>query len=103
MFSEWTDFGLKDTIYKLKLGWLKFTGDSPILPNFPAVKHSRHTVYCTEKTKWQSEANHKFMENPARLLTNTPLCLQPNVKAAKKSLENPLLVNYVHNYLITWL
>ena len=24
MFSEWIDFGHKDTIYKLKLGWLKF-------------------------------------------------------------------------------
>ena len=24
MFSEWIDFGHKDTIYKLKFGWLKF-------------------------------------------------------------------------------
>ena len=55
---------------------------------------SLHTVYRTEKNKRQSETNHKFMENPARLLTQ--LCLQPNVKAAKKSLGNALLVNFVH-------
>jgi len=65
MFIEWIDFGHKDTIYKLR----KIAGNSPILPNFLTVKHSRYTVYCTEKTKWQSETNHKFMENPARLLT----------------------------------
>ena len=47
MFIEWIDFGHKDTIYKL---W-QIAGDSPILPNFLTVKHSRYTVYCTEKTK----------------------------------------------------
>ena len=97
MFSEWIDFGHKDTIYTLKFGWLKFSKSRATrqfcqtfpLSNIPAIQ------YIVQKK--QSKTNHKFMENPARLLT-TQLCVQPNVKAAKKSLGNPLLVNYVHNY-----
>ena len=48
MFSEWIDFGHKDTIYKLiKIRLVKkIAGDSPILPNFPAVSH---TVYIVQK------------------------------------------------------
>ena len=45
MFSKWIDFGYKDTIYKLKFGWLKF-GESQatrqfcqtfLQPNIPAT------------------------------------------------------------------
>ena len=45
MYSEWIDFGHKDTICKLSLA------NCGRLANFPTAKHSRHTVYCTEKTK----------------------------------------------------
>ena len=45
--GKWIDFDHKNTIYKLKFGWLKF-GKAwtvrHIFPNFPAAKHSRLTV-----------------------------------------------------------
>ena len=86
MLSKWIDFGHKDTIYKLKFGWLKFGKSRAtrqfcqtfLLSNIPAIQ------YIVQKKQNDSETNHKFIENPARLLT-TQLCLQPNVKAAKKS------------------
>ena len=45
MFSEWIDFGHKDTIYKLKFGWLKFGKSwathqfcqTFLLPNIPSI------------------------------------------------------------------
>ena len=40
-----------------------------------------------------------LMENPVRFIT-IPSRVQPNMKAAKKFLGNPLLVNYAHDYLI---
>ena len=89
MFSKWIDFGHKDTIYKLKFGWLKF-GESWVtpqfcqtflLPNIPAI------WYIVQRKQNDRVFNHKLMENPARLVT-IQLCVQPNVKAAKKSLGN---------------
>ena len=59
--------------------------------------------YCTERhTKWQCKTSHKPTEYPARFV-NVPSRMQPNMNAAEKSLGNPLLVNYAHDYLITCL
>ena len=47
MFSEWIDFGHKDTIYKLLVKVWQIAGESPILTNFPTAKHSCYTVIST--------------------------------------------------------
>ena len=42
-FSEWIDFRHKDTIYRLKFGWLKFGKAQTICQvcqTLPAAKHS---------------------------------------------------------------
>ena len=47
MFSKWIDFGHKDTIYKLKFGWLKFSKSQAThqfcqtfpLSNIPAIQY----------------------------------------------------------------
>ena len=47
MFSEWIDFGHKDTIYKLKFGWLKLGKlrvtrqfcQTFLLSNIPAIQY----------------------------------------------------------------
>ena len=46
------------------------------------------------------DTNHKLTEYPARFVT-MPSRMQPNMKAAEKSLGNPFLVNYAYDYLIT--
>ena len=43
MLGKWIDFSHKDTIYKLKFGWLKFGEAQTIrqtfsLPNIPAIR-----------------------------------------------------------------
>ena len=53
MFSKWIDFGHKDTIYKLKFGWLKFGkswltrqfSQTFLLSNIPAIQ------YIVQKTQ----------------------------------------------------
>ena len=45
-FSEWIDFGHKDTIYRLKFG-LKFGKSQATRLNFPAAKHSCCVVIST--------------------------------------------------------
>ena len=53
MFSEWIDFGHKDTTYKLKFGWLKFDKSRAThqfcqtfpLPNIPAI-------WCIMQVPW---------------------------------------------------
>ena len=50
-FGEWIDFGHKDTIYKLKFGWLKFDKSQMIrqicltfpLPNIPTTLYGTQT------------------------------------------------------------
>ena len=48
-FGEWINFGHKDTIYKLKFGWLQLAEDSPNLSNLPAAKNSCYAVASFSK------------------------------------------------------
>ena len=61
-----------------------------ILFNSIAKTCYTNLYFCTERnTKWQCKISYKpHMEYPARFV-NVPSRVQPNMKAAEKSLGNP--------------
>jgi len=67
---------------------------------FNSVAKTCYTDLLYREIEWQSKTSHKLVENPFKFIT-IPSRVQPNMKDAKKSLGNPLLVNYAHDYLIT--